>query len=75
MESSSPNYRTHLEAFRDSQDLYDIWQIRKDDKTIDPLETIMVDYYSQECMYFDRILFSQPDKFPDRLQTYELIDS
>ena len=25
MESSSPNYRTHLEAFQDSQDPYDMW--------------------------------------------------
>ena len=24
MESSSPNYRTHLEAFQDSQDPYDM---------------------------------------------------
>ena len=29
MESSSPNYRTHPEAFQDSQDPYDMWQIRQ----------------------------------------------
>ena len=33
MESSSPNYITHPEAFQDSQDPYDMWQIRqKEDK-------------------------------------------
>ena len=32
MESSSPNYRTHPEAFQDSQDPYDIWQIRQNDR-------------------------------------------
>ena len=29
MKSSSPNYRIHLEAFQDSQDPYDMWQIRQ----------------------------------------------
>ena len=32
MESSSPNYRTHPEAFQDSQDPYDMWQIRQNDR-------------------------------------------
>ena len=38
MESSSPNYRTHLEAFQDSQDPYDMWHIRQNDRMTDPLE-------------------------------------
>ena len=37
LESSSPNYRTHPEAFQDSQDPYDMRQIRRNDRTTDPL--------------------------------------
>ena len=43
MESSSPNYRTHLEAFQDSQDSYDIWQTRWQ---LDLSKITMTDYYS-----------------------------
>ena len=56
MESSFPNYRIHLEAFQDSQDPYDMWQIRqKEDKRPKDKMTecrqiqkdILTEYYSQ----------------------------
>ena len=51
MESSSPNYKTHPEAFQDSQDPYDMWQIRQNDRTTDPLEN-----------NYDKLLFNSMRK-------------
>ena len=70
MESSSPNYKTHLEAFQDSQDPYDMWQIRQ---KIERQNADLERYFDRKLLFISM----RTDRFTDRLlfKTFTVQDS